>query len=413
MAEATRVALLARPGGACERLQAALREAGAEIVLVADPTATDAASVRAAGPQAVLVALEPLVEDALDRFDEVLADPGITVIFDEADVAAQREGWDAARWVRHLAAKLAGHGDVLPPGTEAPLTAADTANDLGIDLDFALAFSGDADVQLYKHPDASAGAEGLADEALSLAAFVPRDTGVDGVTLAAQYEPPATPAEVPSAPLSLSEPSDDPVASDRFRRYLDELNLRIASMELVDSPRASAARTGAVVVVAGIGGPDAVRQLLAALPGEFPRPVLIQQRLDGARHDKLVRQMQRATSMPVHLAEPGGMLLRGQVYVLPEELGVVAGEDGLRFAAADGEPFAHLPAADTAVILLSGSDPTLVEAAMAHAFHGALVAGQSPEGCYDPAAPEALIARGAESGAPAEIARKLAARWPA
>src|SRR5690606_31697527 len=31
-------------------------------------------------------------------------------------VAAKREGWDAARWVRHLAAKLGGHQDVLPPG---------------------------------------------------------------------------------------------------------------------------------------------------------------------------------------------------------------------------------------------------------------------------------------------------------
>ena len=34
---ATRVALLARPGVACERLHAALQQAGADIVLVADP----------------------------------------------------------------------------------------------------------------------------------------------------------------------------------------------------------------------------------------------------------------------------------------------------------------------------------------------------------------------------------------
>ena len=47
-----------------------------------------------------------------------MGDPAIAVIFDEADLAARREGWDAARWVRHLAAKLHRHADVLPPGRE-------------------------------------------------------------------------------------------------------------------------------------------------------------------------------------------------------------------------------------------------------------------------------------------------------
>src|SRR5690606_22362721 len=108
--------LLARPGPACDNLQSALRQAGADLVLVADPTAGDPAAVLAAAPQAVLVALEPSVEDAIDGFDAILQDPAMIVIYDEVAVAAKREGWDAARWVRHLAAKLGGHQDVLPPG---------------------------------------------------------------------------------------------------------------------------------------------------------------------------------------------------------------------------------------------------------------------------------------------------------
>src|SRR3546814_14743971 len=80
--------------------------------------------VRAGGampsnPQAVLVALEPAGEDELERFDALLSSPDITVIFDEAELAAQRQGWDAARWVRHLSAKLHRHDDVLPPGADA------------------------------------------------------------------------------------------------------------------------------------------------------------------------------------------------------------------------------------------------------------------------------------------------------
>src|SRR5687768_177088 len=118
MAEPRRVALLARPGEACERLRAALREAGGEIVLEADPSALTAEALSAAAPQAVLVALDPAIEDALDRFESVFGDPAIAVIFDEADLAAKREGWDAARWVRHLAAKLHQHDDVLPPGRD-------------------------------------------------------------------------------------------------------------------------------------------------------------------------------------------------------------------------------------------------------------------------------------------------------
>src|SRR5690606_28919221 len=54
--------------------------------------------------------------ECLNRSDPVLLDPAMTVIYDEAELAAKREGWDAARWTRHLAAKLGGHDDVLPPG---------------------------------------------------------------------------------------------------------------------------------------------------------------------------------------------------------------------------------------------------------------------------------------------------------
>ena len=394
MAEPTRVALLARPGDACERLSAALREAGAELVLVADPTATDAASLQAVRAQAVLVALEPSVEDALQRFDAVLSDPAITVIFDEADLAAQREGWDAARWVRHLAAKLHRHDDVLPPGSESE-PGADMARDLQ-----------PGRPSLYQRPDSDHDIASVADEALSLADTVPQDLPGH----AADGPGPRRPAAAPTV-----EP-DDSVTTDRFRRDLDDLQLRIANMELEGAERGPASvpqSQGAVLVLAGVGGPDAVRQLLAALPEQFPRPILIQQRLDGARHDKLVRQMQRATAMPVHLAEAGDALQAGHVYVLPSGIGVVAGAQGLRLGEDDGAVMPNLPPADSAIMMLSGSDPAMVDAAMGQAWSGALVAGQSPDGCFDAVAAEALIARGAQTGSPVELARQLAARWPA
>ena len=112
------VALLARAGAARDRLREALDAAGARVVLEEDPVALDAGALAAAAPQAVLVALEPAVEDALAELEPALEAPGLLVIFDEAELAARRDGWEAQRWIRHLAAKLHGHGQVLPPGCE-------------------------------------------------------------------------------------------------------------------------------------------------------------------------------------------------------------------------------------------------------------------------------------------------------
>ena len=85
---------------------------------------------------------------------------------------------------------------------------------------------------------------------------------------------------------------------------------------------------------------------------------------------------------------------------------------GLRFEA--GVPLlASLPASDSAVLLLSGSDPADVDTALGLAARGALIAGQSPEGCYDAAAPNALIARGGTAGSPTDMVKQLLQRWPA
>lgn len=445
-ASATRVALLARNGAASERLQAALREAGADVVLVCDPNETDAASVRATGAQALLIALEPAIEESLGRFDTLLGDPTVTVIFDEAELAAQRQGWDAARWTRHLAAKLNRHDEVLPPGAE---------------IDAALA-ADPVPLNLYKRPESDGDIATFATEVDGRWADVPRDFDMTPQS-ASMFDPvlaeidgdaaadfsglpelvdfssnsqiaarvPAAPDassldlgvpqfDGPDAPVASPHPVDPPAANDRFRRDLDELQLRIADMQLEDvRPARASAPVGAVVVFAGIGGPDAVRQLLGELPAGFSKPVLIQQRLEGGRHDKLVRQMQRATSLPVALVEAGMPLQPGHVYVLTADVGVESRMEGPHFGhvgddASDGARIlANLPAADSAVVLLSGSDPAIVDAAMHHAGRGAFVAGQSSEGCFDAAAAEALVARGAEAGTPVQLAKRLAARWPA
>jgi len=549
MTDARRVALLARPGEACERLRAALREAGGEIVLEADPSTLAAETLSAAAPQTVLVALDPAVEDALERFDAVLGDPGVAVIFDEAELAARREGWDAARWVRHLAAKLHRHGDVLPPGREPdemiaepaaaaqetydeivigqvdmseeaieeivaqPMasletteeivmeptaapddsfeeiifeTAAETAapgfsiadfeetptafsglsltddiNEMSLDGDdVAPKFEGGlefdtllAGLQTEEATDTQAVPAGLddflasaPDVALDMVAELPAIESVPAImeSAPAPASEPAPAAAKPSfdfGSLSLVDQDEAPAAGaasatpGRFQHDIADLERRIASMGLSDGPDAGAAQTqtaqsepkavetapapvatfetarGAVLILAGIGGPDAVRQILSALPAAFARPVLISQRLDGGRYDRLVQQMARAAALPVQLAQAGATADAGNVYIVPPELGLDA-IDGLRFAPG-AALLAALPAEESAVLLLSGADPANVDDALAKATQGALVAGQSPEGCYDAAAPIALTSRGGSAAAPSELVQRLLQRWPA
>ncbi|HEU4990985.1 MAG TPA: chemotaxis protein CheB [Luteimonas sp.] len=493
MAEpATRVALLARPGAACDNLQAALRQLGADVVAVQDPGDGDPAAIAAARPAAVLVALEPAVEDALDRYDTVLGEPGRLVIYDEVAVAARREGWDAARWARHLAAKLGGHADVLPPGAGndddgdfagmRPRASAPTpANAQESRVEEPRAEEPEAASAAFDADSVHLGFEPEQEEALAKAGdgidfggFTPEimaSMAMDPMSAPAPREAEAEPGievEAPSSPeprvAFASDGDGDGVDAGSTRSgaapgAVDDANVleweaiapapvaappaaprpepaapapaRISAdeMTLVDmeSPAAGSAggapfaagaaasfapAGGAVVVLAGIGGPDAVRQLLAALPGGFGKPIIVRQRLDGGRHDRLVRQMQRATALPVELAEAGRMLIAGHVYILPDDM-TTSGEASATFVptTAAVPVLAGLPASQSAVLVLSGSDPASVPEVMDAAREGAFVAGQSPEDSFDGAAAAALVAAGGESCTATELAQRISARW--
>lgn len=392
------VALLARAGAARDRLREALDTAGARVVLEEDPVALDAAALAAAAPQAVLVALEPAVEDALVALEPALEAPGLLVIFDEAELAARRDGWEAQRWIRHLAAKLHGHADVLPPGCE---------QELVIELQPGRPATPQ---QLHAEDPFDA----YLVEAAALAGQLPQDrpgdapvTGPD-LTVGTATEA-AVPPPLPAAnEWALAEDALPGPSARATEAPLPDID--VSGLELVALEEERAPLVGVVLVMAGVGGPDAVRKLLGALPAEFGRALLVQLKLDGGRYDNLVKQLARVSRLPVGMAMPGDAVAPATVYVLPEGVGLAAGEAGLGFVDGGGELIEALPPAESAVLVLSGADTARIDAVLALAARGGHVAGQSLEGCYDAAAVTLLAAGGVQLGSPLDLAEQLVAR---
>lgn len=383
-----RVVLLARAGVACERTQASIAEAGGELVATLDPGSASEADIRGAMPDAVMVILDSVVEQALDNFDDVLGDPAFDVMFEDADVAAKREGWEAARWARHLNAKLNRHTDVLPPVKHGAVAESSA-------------------VPLQEQSVADSSAAPLQEKPVVEFSVTPAKDAI------VEESPVAPPSKLTLSlePMANAETAIDAV----FQQEMDALQLRVAAMP--DVPRgnqdAAPSRQGAVVIAAGVGGPDAVRQLLGMFPSGFPRPIVLRQRIEGGHYDKLVRQMQRATELRVVLAQAGDSLQSGTVHVLPEDLDVQATQAGLVLAAVVGEPtFAALLLTDSAMLLLSGADLSLVDTAMALGWGGGLSLGQSTENCFDPATSNALVARGGQAASLTQLSSKLLERWP-
>ena len=424
------VALLARPGAARERLREALSHADVQLVLEDDPNSLEPQLLQEARPQIVVIALEAAIEDALERLESVLSAPGLTLVFDEAELAARRDGWEAQRWGRHLAAKLHGHQQVLPPGAE-------DEPSLQLEPGHPAPAPAPQEEALQPHLDQalSWADEVPADSLYSPPAHLHEPIALEQALAALQPVVPE-PLDLPSPPQALAEPaapSAPPISFDHTAWSLVEESIEapvpaevaapVAAphpsfdtdhLSLVDLDAAApvGARAGSLLVLAGIGGPDALRRLLGALPSSLSVPVLVHMRLDGGRYGNLVKQMARVSPLPVQLAEAGQRAIPGEVHVLADDIGVRTAPDGLHFLSdANGIAIAGLPAEHTALVLLSGADLAHVGPALDLAAAGAWVAGQVGEGCYDPAAATAVVAAGMVAGEPQELAQAIAARW--
>ncbi len=116
------VALLYGENDTTSTLRQALEEVGAELVLDRDVAGFSTDQMVASGARVLLINLDDVVDAQLDELYVTLDESRYRVLFDDPETTNALEGWELARWQRHLGAKLRDLSDWDPPRPE-PLEA--------------------------------------------------------------------------------------------------------------------------------------------------------------------------------------------------------------------------------------------------------------------------------------------------
>ena len=97
------------------QLRAALVELGARIVHEGAVASFGADEIKATGADIVVVNLDDDADEELDRLYDAIDGDHPRLMFNDAAASRGLQGWDRARWARHLAAKLLEGADIDPP----------------------------------------------------------------------------------------------------------------------------------------------------------------------------------------------------------------------------------------------------------------------------------------------------------
>jgi chemotaxis response regulator CheB len=355
-------------------------------------------------------------DDADDLSDSISVDAGA------ADTPSGSQGLDLDALDLDLASMNFGNAD------DTDVTGS-SGDDLSDSIDFSSAGDGDGalDLDVAELTAQLEAYETSGRRMPSLDASVGGDDAfeIESIEAIAVAEAPVGEAAVADAPVASTAASSAPaVAKPAF----DFSNLALAPMDGAAEPASTAAAStgaadaapvmqptaaGAVVILAGLGGPDAVRQLLSSLPEQLSVPVLLYQHLDVGKHERLVDQLAKISRLPVQLAREGASPAAGTVWLLPANMTAGAHGDSLVFEPGVlAQLIAALPPEGSMVVVLSGADPQLVPMILEMGEAGGLVLAQDPEVCFDAAAAEAMQRQGAAVYPALGLARQIATRWP-
>jgi two-component system chemotaxis response regulator CheB/chemosensory pili system protein ChpB (putative protein-glutamate methylesterase) len=117
------VALLYQAGQLGSHLKNALGELGAAVVYEAAPASVDRDALENSGARVVIVNLDAESDNYIDVLYDMLDAGDYEVVFNDAQVSSNLQGWDQARWVRHLGSKILRKPEIVepprPPGAQA------------------------------------------------------------------------------------------------------------------------------------------------------------------------------------------------------------------------------------------------------------------------------------------------------
>ena len=110
----------------------------------------------------------------------------------------------------------------------------------------------------------------------------------------------------------------------RWPQKRDTVVLPLALQPLVSKP----ARVKVVALGASTGGPPVLQKILAMLPKEFALPILIVQHMSSGFTTSFAEWLAQSSSLPVHVAMHGEIMLPGHVYIAPDEFQMKVTPDG-------------------------------------------------------------------------------------
>ena len=248
---------------------------------------------------------------------------------------------------------------------------------------------------------------------------------------------PVAPAQFGIETVSAAEylaPSDEQAADEPFQ---GGMSLELIPLDEAVAPRASesvaheswldpntqVAISRVWVLGASIGGPEAVREFLADIPGKCPALFLLAQHMGAEFMEIMAQQLVRSTALTVRTPSHGERVGHGDILVVPtthrlrvDRAGVVT----LESLPASGQ--ANSPSIDQVLqdvadrfgaragaIIFSGMAEDAAEGSRYLAGIGGTVFAQDPETCVISSMVDGVIETGAVSfvGAPKALAAKL------
>lgn len=115
MTDTTTVALLFDDDELGTQLRQALQERGARIIHESGVRDLDSELIEQLAPAVLVVSLDDSLDEDPDALYELIDRGHTRVVFNDAQASRGLDGWDRARWARHLAAKVLAAGDIDPP----------------------------------------------------------------------------------------------------------------------------------------------------------------------------------------------------------------------------------------------------------------------------------------------------------